>query len=90
MPRAARKGGRPSGGGVSGIGVEVAGAVAGFRLGGYWVQHHFDCAPWGVLVGAILGLGGGMYNMIRQSLAAVREADKGSAKKESDKDRRTP
>ena len=74
---------------VSGIGVEFAGAVAGFTLVGYWVQRYFDCAPWGVLVGAILGLGGGMYNMIRQSLAAVRQADRGSSKKGPDEDRRT-
>ena len=73
---------------VSGIGVEFAGAVAGFTLVGYWVQRHFDCAPWGVLVGAVLGLVGGMYNMIRQSLAAVREADRGSSKKEPDEGRR--
>ena len=62
----------------SGLGVEFAGAVAGFTLVGYWVDRHFQCSPWGVLAGVLLGLVGGFYNLIRQSLAAVREADRQS------------
>ena len=60
---------------LSGIGVEFAAAVAGLTLVGYWVGRHWNCNPWGVLIGAMLGLIGGMYNLIRKSLAAVREPE---------------
>ncbi len=69
----------------SGIGIEFAAAVAGFTLVGYWIDRHYECGPWGVLIGAVLGLVGGMYNLIRQSLAAVRDAVRSSSA-ESDKD----
>lgn len=62
-----------------GVGFELAGAVAGFTLVGYWVDHHFQTHPWGVLIGLVLGLVGGMYNLIRESLAASRAADRSAA-----------
>lgn len=65
---------------LSGIGFELVGAVAGFTLVGYWVDRHFGSAPWGVLIGAILGLVGGMYNLIREALVASREASEHGAK----------
>jgi F0F1-type ATP synthase assembly protein I len=68
--------GRPSWVRFSGIGIEFAGAVAGFSLVGLWIDRHYDCGPWGVVIGAALGLIGGMYNMIRESLAAFKQADK--------------
>ncbi|MFQ5463417.1 MAG: AtpZ/AtpI family protein [Phycisphaerae bacterium] len=57
----------------SGIGIEFAGAVAGLSILGYYVDQHYGSGPWGVLIGAILGLIGGMYNLIRASLASLRE-----------------
>ena len=56
----------------SGMGIELAAAVAGFVLVGVWVDRHYQTAPWGVVIGAALGLMGGMYNLIRESLAAIR------------------
>jgi len=58
---------------LSGIGMELVAAVAGFTLAGYFWDRHFGTKPWGVLIGALLGLVGGLYNVIRQSLAAVKE-----------------
>jgi F0F1-type ATP synthase assembly protein I len=58
----------------SGVGLELAGATAGFALIGYWIDRRYQTAPWGVLVGFILGLVGGLYNLVKQSLQAVREA----------------
>ncbi|MGH9361536.1 MAG: AtpZ/AtpI family protein [Thermoanaerobaculia bacterium] len=58
----------------SALGVELAAAIAGFTLVGYWVDLHWGSAPWGLVVGVLLGVVGGMYNLIRQSLAASREA----------------
>lgn len=57
---------------LSGIGFEFVAAVGGFTFAGYLWDRYFGTGPWGALVGAILGLVGGMYNLIRQSLAATR------------------
>jgi len=59
---------------LSGIGIELAAAVAGFTLAGYWWDRHFHTGPWGLLIGLALGLVGGTYNLIRQSLNASRDA----------------
>lgn len=58
----------------SGAGLELAGAVAGLTLLGYWIDGKFDTSPWGVLGGVSMGLVGGLYNLVKQSLAASREA----------------
>jgi F0F1-type ATP synthase assembly protein I len=58
----------------SGIGLELAGATAGFALIGYWIDGRFGTSPWGILVGVALGLTGGLYNLVRESLAAIRQA----------------
>lgn len=65
---------------LAGIGFEMAAAVAGFTFFGWLWDRHFGTQPWGVLIGAILGLTGGMYNLIRQSLAATRTT-KGGGKR---------
>ncbi len=58
----------------SGVGLELAGATAGLALVGYWIDGKFGTSPWGILVGVFIGIGGGLYNLVRESLAAVREA----------------
>jgi F0F1-type ATP synthase assembly protein I len=68
---------RPSWLQLTSIGFELAAAVLGFSLLGWWVDRHFGTHPWGVLGGALLGLVGGMYNLVRESLWATRQADRG-------------
>jgi len=68
----------------SGIGVEFAGAVIGFTLIGFWIDRSYRTNPWGVIIGVSLGLIGGMYNLIRESLAASHDAA------EEDKENRRP
>jgi len=58
----------------SGIGVEFAAAFGGFALAGWWVDRHYRTGPWGLVIGAALGLVGATYNLVRQSLAAFKEA----------------
>jgi F0F1-type ATP synthase assembly protein I len=60
----------------AGIGIEFAGAVAGFTVVGWLIDRHYNTRPWGVLIGVSLGLIGGMYNLIRESLKASKEAAK--------------
>jgi len=65
----------------AGVGLELAGAVAGLALFGYWIDNRFDSSPWGILAGVIIGMVGGLYNLVKESLLAVREAqaeDKGA------------
>lgn len=57
----------------SGLGVELVGAVAALAAVGYWIDRRFDSSPWGVLVGAGIGIVGGMWNLIRVGLRASRE-----------------
>ena len=58
----------------SGVGLELAGAIAGFALVGYWIDRWYGTDPWALIIGVILGLVGGLYNLVKQSLQAVREA----------------
>ena len=57
----------------SGIGFELAGVIGGLALVGYWIDRRFGTAPWGILGGVVLGLVGGLYNLVRESLAASAE-----------------
>lgn len=67
-----KDGDRPTWLRFSGIGVEFVAAIAGFALVGYWVDKHWNVGPWGLVIGAVLGLIGGMYNLIRESLGAFK------------------
>jgi F0F1-type ATP synthase assembly protein I len=58
----------------AGIGVELAAAVTGLTLAGFWVDYHFKTRPVGVLVGAGIGIVGGMFNFIRDALRISRLA----------------
>ena len=58
----------------SGVGLELAGATAVLALLGYWIDGKFGTSPWGMLGGVIIGIVGGLYNLIRESMAAIRDA----------------
>jgi F0F1-type ATP synthase assembly protein I len=58
----------------SGVGLELAGAVAGLALVGYWVDLHYSTSPWGLVVGVLVGTVGGLYNFVREALQATRDA----------------
>ena len=58
----------------SGVGLELAGATAGLAFVGYWIDGKYGTAPWGILGGVLVGIVGGLYNMVKESLKAVREA----------------
>ena len=85
MPEDPRSDVKPRG--LSGIGFELVAAVAGFALVGYGWDRYFGTAHWGLLIGALLGLVGGMYNLIRQSLLASRERSRETKKTNGDRER---
>ena len=66
----------------SGAGLELAGATAGLALVGYWIDGKFGTAPWALLAGVVIGIVGGLYNLVKQSLAAMREAGKDDENRE--------
>ncbi len=74
---------RPSSGGLAGIGFEMAGAVAGFSLVGYWIGGYYGNSGLGITIGGALGVVGGTYNMIRTALMASRRES--ARKKTSDR-----
>jgi len=63
---------------LAGVGIEFAAAVAGLSLLGYWIDRHFGTGPWGVLIGAGIGIVGGTYNLIRDVLVGPRSGRRGA------------
>jgi F0F1-type ATP synthase assembly protein I len=60
---------------LANAGFELAATIGGFALLGWWVDRQRGSQPWGVLIGALLGLVGGLYNLIKASLRAAHEAE---------------
>ena len=59
----------------AGVGFELVASVVGFTLVGYWLERQFGWKPWGVLGGALVGIVGGLYNLVKTGLSAGREAE---------------
>jgi ATP synthase protein I len=57
----------------AGIGLEIAVGVGLGALIGYWIDKRAGSSPWGLVVGAMLGLAGGMYLMIKAVLGMNRD-----------------
>jgi len=52
------------------LGLEIgAGAFLGALLG-IWIDRKWHTAPWGVLIGMLLGIGSGMYLLIKEAIKA--------------------
>lgn len=64
----------------AGLGIEFAAAVAGLTLLGYWIDRRYATEPWGLLIGAALGLIGGTYNMVREALTTARSSREPASK----------
>lgn len=63
---------------LAGLGFELLAAIVGFAFVGYWIDRHYETAPWGLVIGAVLGIIGGLYNFIKAATRATRdEADSG-------------
>ena len=51
-----------------GIGLEIAAGVGLGLLVGWWLDGKFGWKPWGMIIGAMVGLAGGMYLLIKQAI----------------------
>lgn len=71
---------------LAGLGFELAGAVAGFTFVGYWIGKYYGNPKLGLLIGSILGLVGGMYNLFRTTLASQRGPSERGRKSDSETD----
>ena len=57
---------------LAGLGMELAAAVIGATLLGFWIDRKLESEPWGVVIGALVGIVGGLYNFVRQASRAAR------------------
>jgi F0F1-type ATP synthase assembly protein I len=63
---------------LAGLGFELLAAIVGFAFVGYWIDRHYETEPWGLVIGAVLGIVGGLYNFIHAAIRATREDGRGS------------
>ena len=68
---------------LASIGVELTAAVVGLGLAGYWLGGHFGNAKLGLLIGATLGVIGGMYNVVRVAWKLSKEGEPSDRSSES-------
>ena len=62
---------------LAGMGLELAGAVIGGCVIGWYIDRQFEIEQqYGLLTGATIGIVGGMYNLVRQSLNTIKNEQK--------------
>lgn len=59
---------------LAGLGFELAASIAGGALLGWWIDRQLGTAPKALIALALVGILGGLYNLVRTALAASREA----------------
>ena len=45
-----------------------------------WIDRRFGTSPWGMLGGVVIGIVGGLYNLVKESLHAFQQAGIDDAK----------
>ena len=57
-----------SGGKFLGLGLQMMMGVLLGVLIGWWLDRRYGWSPWGTLIGSMLGLAGGMYLLIKETM----------------------
>ncbi|HMY67061.1 MAG TPA: AtpZ/AtpI family protein [Leptospiraceae bacterium] len=52
---------------LSSLGTEFGIIIVGFILAGSWLEERFSFSPWGVMVGALLGFGIGIFHLVKRT-----------------------
>ena len=58
------------------LGIQMVGTIILFGGLGWWADHSLNTKPWGMLIGCLIGIGGGLFSFIRAVQRANKEADK--------------
>lgn len=58
------------------MGLQLAISVIVFFFIGYWLDGKFGTAPWCTVVGAFVGVAGGLIKFLREAIALGKQADK--------------
>jgi len=59
---------RDQGAGFAMIGLQVAVGVGVGYFVGRWLDHRFGWGSWGVVIGSMIGLAGGLYLLIKDAI----------------------
>lgn len=57
------------------LGLQLAASVVAFFFIGYWLDGKFGTTPWCTIVGAFLGVAGGLIKFLREAMALGKQAD---------------
>ncbi len=60
---------------LAGMGMELVAAVLGGCLIGWYIDKRFGTRH-GLLIGALIGIVGGMYNLLKRSLKMIKDEQK--------------
>lgn len=55
------------------MGLEIAIGVGLGAVVGDWLDHRYKIAPWGVIVGTLLGFLAGMYLLVKEALRSDKK-----------------
>ena len=65
------------------LGIQLAALMVVFVYGGYKLDIYFNSSPWFVLAGAFIGMGAGLYNLIK----GLKQMDKLSRQEKEEKEK---
>ena len=63
---------------LAGTGFDLAASVGVGTLIGWWIDRQYETEPWGLIICALLGIIGGLYNFIRVATSVTRESSEES------------
>jgi len=58
---------------LAGLGMELTGAVFGGVVLGWWIDRQLGSSPKATLTGGLVGIVGGLYNLLKTALRSGRK-----------------
>jgi F0F1-type ATP synthase assembly protein I len=66
------------------MGLQLAGAVVAFFFLGYWLDTQWQTKPWLSIVGAVIGVAGGLTKFIRDAMQYGARDDREAKERRDD------